>query len=48
MEALNIFLTESFEEHCCNYKNQFIIKTNNNTNILKFVCTYVIHFSKIL
>lgn len=34
MEALNTFITEHVEEHFCVYKHQFIIKTNNNINIL--------------
>jgi len=35
MEALNSFITEHIvEEHFCDYKHQFIIKRNNNINIL--------------
>lgn len=46
MEALNTFTTEHLKEHCCDYKYQFIIKTNNNI-IYKYskICLYEIYFS---
>jgi len=46
MEALNTFTTEHLEEHCCDYKHKFIIKTNNNI-IYKYskICLYEKYFS---